>query len=368
MKLRYKILSGFAVFLVLMFTALGITIGYTEDCPPRTQTSIQKDSMKAIKAHCYGAPNVLEYVNVAKPVPLDNEILVKVIAASVNPLDYHYMRGSPYLMRLMSGIGKPDRSTVGVDFSGVVQAVGKDVSEFNVGDEVFGSKSGAFAEYITIADTRAVTHKPGNITHAQAAAVPVAGITALQAVRDLGNIQAGQKVLINGASGGVGTHAVQIAKVMGADVTGVNSTRNVEMVKSIGADRVIDYKKDDYTTQDIKYDVLIDMVANHPIGNNIDVIKPDGRLVVVGGKKGDWIAPLIVPLQRLIMQPFVDQQLLGFVATMKKTDLEYLATLMQEGKLKPVIDAKRFVLSEVPDAIRYSESRRARGKIIIDME
>ncbi|MFT5135438.1 MAG: NADPH:quinone reductase-like Zn-dependent oxidoreductase [Arenicella sp.] len=367
MKRRYKILNGIAIFFVLLFTVIGFILSYTADCEPRTETVEQADSMQAIVASCYGAPEVLELVTVTKPIPVDNEILVKVHAASVNPADWHRMRGSPYIMRLMTGIAAPKSDKVGTDFSGVVEAVGKDVTMFKVGDAVFGGRSGAYAEYLTMPENRAVALKPANITHEQAAAVPMAALTALQAVRDKGLVQAGHKVLINGASGGVGTNAVQIAKALGAEVTGVNSTRNVEMVLSIGADYVIDYKKDDFTTQDIKYDVILDMVGNHSFSKILNALKPDGRLVTVGGEKGDWIAPLIKPIGTIFMQPFVDQQLIGFIASLNQDDLKDLAELMRDGKLNAVID-RQYSLAQTADAMAHSETGRARGKIIVNMQ
>jgi NADPH:quinone reductase-like Zn-dependent oxidoreductase len=368
MKLRYKLLNTVLAILILLIGSLGIALGYTADCAPSTSAAQQDNTMKAIIYRCYGAPEVLEYATVAKPVPKDDELLVKVHAAGVNPLDWHYMRGTPYLMRLMSGIGAPKQQSLGVDFSGVVEAVGKNVSKFKVGDSVFGGKTGAFSQYLTISETRAIALKPSNVSHEQMAAVPIAAITALQALRDMGKLQPGQKVLINGASGGVGTFAVQIAKYLGADVTGVNSTRNVDMVLAIGADRVIDYKKADYTTQNIKYDLIVDMVGNHSLSKNLDVLTPQGRLVNVGSiDKGNWIAPLITPLKTLLMNPFIDQEITWFVASMNQADLQLLAEMMNNGKLKAVID-KRFPLSETAKAIEYSEAGRARGKIIVNLE
>jgi NADPH:quinone reductase-like Zn-dependent oxidoreductase len=342
MKLRYKILSSILAVIVLLIGSVAIAIGYTEDCEPAAPTT-SENTMKAVIYRCYGGPEVLEYVDVPKPTPLDDEVLVKVHAAGVNPLDWHYMRGAPYVMRLMSGIGAPNRQTMGVDFAGVVEAVGKDVTKFKVGDNVFGGRSGAFGEYLTMPETKAIAHIPANMTYEQA-------------------------VLINGASGGVGTYAVQIAKYYGADVTGVNSTRNVAMVLDIGADRVIDYKKDNYTTQDIKYDLIIDMVGNHSLTKNADFLKPTGRLVNVGSiDKGNWIGPLIKPIQTIFINPITDPEIVGFVATMNQGDLEILAKMMEEGKLTPVLD-KSYPLAETADAVAYSETGRARGKIIVTVK
>jgi NADPH:quinone reductase-like Zn-dependent oxidoreductase len=367
MKLRYKILNGFLVLVAVAIAVLALVISRTEPCgaPPAVAEGTQ--TMRAVMARCYGGPEVLTVEDVAKPVPGDDQLLVRIRAAAVNPLDWHYMRGSPYLMRLASGLGAPDDPTTGVDFAGVVEAVGKDVTRFAPGDEVFGGRSGAFAEYLTIGADRAVTKKPADVGFDEAAAIPIAAITALQAVRDKGRLQPGQKVLINGASGGVGTYAVQIAKAMGAEVAGVCSTRNVEMVRALGADRVFDYTQEDYTESGEIYDVIVDMVGNHSLSANRGVLKPDGIMVLVGGAKGDWIAPLINPLKATIQQPFVDQEMVTLLAIMNQEDLATLAELMAEGKLKSVIDT-RYPLEETADAIRHSESRRARGKIIIVMD
>lgn len=367
MKLRYKITGSFVIFLAVAISSLALVLSYTSDCEPAPGVTSNSASMKAIVARCYGSPDVLEFVDIEKPAPADDEILIKVQAAAVNPLDWHYMRGSPYIMRVVSGIGLPNDTSVGVDFAGTVTAVGKDVTEFKSGDEVFGGRGGAFAEYILVPEDRALVHKPANMTFEQAASVPIAGITALQALRDSGNLQAGQKVLINGASGGVGTFAVQIAKAYGAEVTGVCSTRNVEMVRSIGADHVIDYKKDDYTTNEEIYDLIIDNVGNHSLSANRAVLAPTGTLVIVGGPKGNWLGPLMSSLKAPLLAPFVDQQIVTILSELNKSDLDTLADLMRDGKMTPVID-RRYSLAEVPAAIRYSEEGRARGKIIISVD
>jgi NADPH:quinone reductase-like Zn-dependent oxidoreductase len=323
--------------------------------------------MKAIVYRCYGSPEVLQIEDVEKPVPADTEVLVKIHAASVNPLDWHYMRGSPYLMRLGSGIGAPTNIKMGVDFSGTVDAVGENVTRFKPGDEVFGGRNGAFAEYVTVREDRVLALKPVNISFDQAASVQVAATTALQALRDHGNVQPGQKVLINGASGGVGTFAVQIAKSIGAEVTGVCSTRNLELVQSLGADHVIDYTQDDYTESGQRFDVIVDMVGNHSLLRNRDVMAPDGKYVIVGGAKGDWIGPLMGPIKALFLSPFVEQEFGMMLAQSNHDDLVVLADLMQSGKVTPVID-RRYKLSEVPAALEYSEEGHARGKIIISLD
>ncbi|MCH7502025.1 MAG: NAD(P)-dependent alcohol dehydrogenase [Proteobacteria bacterium] len=323
--------------------------------------------MKAIVYRCYGSADVLGFEDVEKPTPADDEVLVKVVAASVNPLDWHYMRGSPYFMRLGIGLGAPNDTSLGVDFAGTVEAIGRNVKRFKPGDEVFGGTSGAFAEYVTVREDRALALKPANMTFEQSASVPIAGITALQALRDKGKIAPGKKVLINGASGGVGTFAVQIAKSFGAEVTGVCSTRNVEMVRSIGADHVIDYTQEDYTRSGQRYDLIIDNVGNHSLSANRRVLNSDGIFVIVGGPKGNWLKPLMNPIKALVFSPFVGQEFVMILAKLRKDDLAILSDLMQAGKVTPVID-RRYRLSEVPAAIRYSEEGHARGKIVIDLE
>jgi len=367
MKLRYKIITGFFTLLTVAIISLAITISHTAECPPSTAASTESTLMKAIVYRCYGSPDVLEYTDIAKPVPKDNEVLVNIKAAAINPLDWHYMRGSPYLMRLLTGLGAPKHTRIGTDFSGVIAAVGKNVKQFKIGDSVFGGKTGAFAEYLVLREDQALALKPDNISFQQSASVGIAGVTALQALRDEGQLKAGQKVLINGASGGVGTFAVQIAKSLGAEVTGVCSTRNVEMVRSIGADLVVDYKMDDYTQQGIKYDIILDLVGNHSLLDNKNVLVPNGKLLMVGGAKGDWIAPLMGPIKALLLQPFVDQEFKSILAKMSKDDISTIADLMQAGKVTPVT-GQHFKLSEVPKAMRLSETGHARGKIIIEME
>ena len=367
MKTRYKILRGILGFLAVAIAILAIVISRTSDCGPAPAVSTDAELMKAIVYRCYGSPDVLEYVDIEKPMPKDDEVLVKIQAASVNPLDWHYMRGSPYLMRLGTGLGAPDDTRMGVDFAGTVEAVGKDVTRFSPGDDVFGGRTGAFSEYITVREQRSVVSKPANITFEQAASVPIAGITALQALRDHGKVKPGQKVLINGASGGVGTFAVQIAKSFGAQVTGVCSTRNVEMVRSLGADHVIDYKKENYVDSGEHYDIIIDMVGNNSLSANRRVLTPEGIFVMVGGPKGNWLAPLMGPIKAMLYSPFVDQEFGMMLAEFSQDDLTILADLMESGQVTPVID-RRYSLPEVADAIRYSEEGHARGKIIIDLQ
>jgi NADPH:quinone reductase-like Zn-dependent oxidoreductase len=367
MKLRYKITGGILLVLALAVAIFALVLSYTAPCEPGPVLNENTETMGAVRYRCYGPPEVLALEDVAKPVPGDNEVLVRVHAAAVNPLDWHYMRGSPYFLRLGSGIGKPEDPRLGVDFAGTVETIGREVTRFRPGDEVFGAWSGAFGEYLVMPEARGLALKPGNISFEQAASVAVAAVTALQALRDKGNIKSGQKVLINGASGGVGTFAVQIAKSFGAEVSGVCSTRNVEMVRSIGADHVFDYTKEDYTRSGQQFDLIVDNVGNHSLSANRRVMTPGSTLVIVGGPKGDWFGPLMRPFGAMLLSRFVDQTLLFFIAQIRQEDLNMLADLMQAGEVTPVID-RTYELSEVPAAIAYSEEGHARGKIIIRIE
>ncbi len=367
MKLRYKIASGILIFLAVAVSALAVVVSYTSACPPAPGLAEDTETMKAVIYRCYGPPEVLQLEDVAKPGPGDKQVLVKVHAAAVNPYDWHFMRGSPYIMRLGAGLGAPTYPRLGVDFAGTVEAVGENVERFKPGDEVFGARTGAFAEYVVVTEDRAVALKPPDVTFEQAASVGIAAITALQALRDKGNIEPGQKVLINGASGGVGTFAVQIAKSYGAEVTGVCSTRNVELVRSIGADHVFDYTREDYTKSGRRYDLIVDNVGNHSLLANRRVLEPGGTLVMVGAQKGDWVRPFLRPINALILAPFVDEDFVMLLAQMDKDDLTILGDLMQTGKVTPVID-RRYPLSEIREAMRYSGEGRARGKIIITVE
>ena len=364
MKLRYKLLGGILALVVVAAAAMAAFVSHNSACaeaPPLPAG----ERMKAIVYRCYGPPNVLMYEDVPKPTPADNEVLVRIHAAAVNPLDWHYMRGEPYLARMEAGFGAPNDVRMGADFSGTVEAVGKSVKRFQPGDEVFGGRKGAFAEYVSVPEDGSIARKPANVTFEQAAAAPIAGITALQALRDKGAIEAGQKVLINGASGGVGTFAVQIAKSFGAEVTAVCSARNVSMVRSIGADHVIDYNREDYTKGDRRYDLIIDMVGNHSLLENRHALTPTGTFVIVGGPNdGRWLGPMTIPIKAVMLSPFVEQKFLPFLAQLNQKDLSILARLMREGKLTPVIDRK-FPLSKAPEAIAYLEEGHARGKVIL---
>ncbi len=367
MKLRNRILSIVAIVLALAFVSLAVALSYNSSCSAPAALPAGIESMKAVVARCYGAPDVLKLEQVAKPTPGDDQLLVKVHAAGLNPVDWHYMRGSPYLMRLSSGFGSPNDPRVGSDFSGTVEAVGKDVTQFKPGDAVFGGAAGTVAEYVLVRESRGVALKPDNVTFEQAGSVGVAGVTALEGLRDEGGIKPGQKVLINGASGGVGTFAVQIAKHLGAEVTGVCSTRNVELVRSLGADHVIDYTQQDFAEATERYDVVLDNVGNRSFSDLRRVLKPNGTLVIVGAAKGDWIAPLMGAIKAIVLQPFVDQKLGSFIADLDQSDMKILGELMQSGKVTPVID-RRYPLSEVAKAMEYLESGRARAKVVVNIE
>ena len=323
--------------------------------------------MKAIVYRRYGSPDVLACEDIATPAPAENEVLIKVSAAGVNPLDWHFMRGTPYLVRLMTGITKPKNTRLGVDVAGVVESVGNSVTQFKPGDAVFGKCSGAFAEYACAAESWLVM-KPSNITFDQAASVHIAGLSALQGLRDHAKLQAGQKVLINGAAGGVGTFAVQIAKSLGAVVTGVCSSRNVEMIRSIGADRVIDYTKEDFTQSEQRYDLILDCIGNHSLSARRRVLTANGICVMVGGPNVSlWIGPLVAMLKTVVFSKFVSQRFVMMLTKSNQADLQTLREIMQEGKVTPVID-RCYALTEVPEAIRYLEEGHARGKVVITFD
>jgi NADPH:quinone reductase-like Zn-dependent oxidoreductase len=368
MKLRYKILIAIGVVVALGALSLALAMSHTSPCGPAPPLAAGATPMKAIVHRCYGSPDVIRLEDIPKPTPKDDEILVRVHAASVNPLDWHYLEGTPYMVRIDGGFGKPDDPRLGVDFAGTVEAVGKQVTRFKPGDEVFGGRFGALAEYVAVREQRAVALKPANMSDEQAAAVAIAGITALQALRDKGHIRAGQNVLINGASGGVGTFAVQIAKSYGATVTGVCSTRNVDLVRSIGADHVIDYTREDFTTGTQRYDLILDNVGTHSLLEYKRVMNPDGVYVMVGSTTpGNWFGWLVQPVEASILSPFTSQKFGMMLADLNRDDLATLATLMQSGKLTPVVD-RTYKLSEAPEALRYLEKGHARGKVVVTVE
>jgi len=358
------------VLAVLAITAatLAFMLSHNSACgaaPPLAPGAL---SMQAMVYRCYGPPDVLRLETVARPAPQDERVLVRVKAASVNPLDWHYMRGEPYIMRLSAGWGAPRDVRLGEDFAGVVESVGAKVTQFKPGDEVFGAAGGAFGQFVAVRADRSIVRKPANVSFEQAAAVPVAAVTALQALRDQAHVRAGQKVLVNGASGGVGTFAVQLARLMGAEVTGVCSTRNVELVRSLGAAHVIDYSREDFTRGTQRYDVIIDNVGSHAIADYRRVLEPSGALVIVGSAgKGHWLGGLADALRAMVVAPFVSQKIGFFLAHMNAADLGYLAGLMGEGKLTPVID-RRFPLGSSAEALRYVEAGHSRGKVVITVD
>jgi NADPH:quinone reductase-like Zn-dependent oxidoreductase len=327
--------------------------------------------IKAIVYCDYGVAN-LKYQDIEKPTPDDDQLLVRVHAASVNPYDWHFVEGTPKIIRLIAdtGLRKPKESRVGTDFSGTVEAVGKGVAKFKPGDEVFGGRNGAYAQYVCVRESRAVAIKPAAVSFEDAAAVNIAGITALQAVRDKGKIQPGTKVLINGASGGVGTFAVQIAKSYGAEVTGVCSTRNVDLVKSLGADHVVDYTKEDFTKGADRYDVILDNVGNHSLSECRGVLTPNGKYILIGGggaNEQGLLGGLSKALWAAVYSKFVKQPMGMMMADANGNDLAILAEMMQSGKLKAVID-RTYKLEQTADAVRYVEEGHARGKVIITVD
>src|SRR6202047_2325361 len=340
--MKIKRILKWSVVVIVLALVVWFQIAYwtsANDCDRLTAT--QGDTMKAIVYCDYGLAN-LKLEEIEKPIPNDDQILVKVRAASVNPYDWHFVEGTPKIMRLMGvGLRKPKDTRVGVDFAGTVEAVGKNVTQFKPGDDVFGGRGGAFAEYVCRRAEGAAALKPASITFEQAASVNIAGITALQALRDKGKVQPGQKVLINGASGGVGTFAVQIAKSFGADVTGVCSTRNVDLVRSLGADHVIDYTKEDFAKGTERYDVILDNVGTQPLSGFRHALQPKGICVMIGGggpNDGGLIGPMGRPIVALLMSPFISQKMGMMMAELNKQDLTILGDLMQSGKVKPVID------------------------------
>ncbi|MGW4962439.1 NAD(P)-dependent alcohol dehydrogenase [Nonomuraea sp. NPDC004186] len=327
--------------------------------------------MKAIRYDRYGSPDVLELHDVDPPAVGDDDVMVSVKAAAVNPLDYHFMRGTPYVVRSMSGLSRPKPIGMGADLAGCVEAVGRNVTRLRPGDEVFGgrakpeARSAAFAEYACFRQDAMLLKKPVNLTFEEAAAIPVAALTALQALRDKARVRAGQRVLVNGAGGGVGTFAVQLAKAYGAEVTGVCGTGNVEMVRSIGADHVVDYTRDDVTRAGRRYDAMIDMVGNHSLSEIRRVLAPKGVLVAVGGPvKGLWLAPFTGPLKLMALSMVMSQRLAPMLSRTSSEDLELLRDFAEAGKITPVID-RTYPLKELPEAVRYLEKGHARGKVVI---
>ncbi len=320
--------------------------------------------MKAAVRDRYGSPEV-ELREVDKPVPTEDEVLVRVRAASLNMADWYGVMGRPYVGRTQMGLRKPKTNRLGVDYAGVVEAVGENVTEFRPGDEVFGGKDGAYAEYVCAREDRAIVPKPANVTFEEAAAVPVAALTALQGLRDKGQLQPGQKVLVNGASGGVGTFAIQIAKALGAEVTAVCSTPNVDIARSLGADHVIDYIQEDFTRGDQRYDLLLDVAGSRSWSECKRVLTPQATLVIVGGPKSNrLLGPLGHLVKVRLAAVWSSRKVVFFIAKFNKADMVVLRELLESGKMTSVID-RRYELSEIADAFRYLGEGHARGKVVI---
>ena len=366
MKLK-RILKWTAIIIPLALILWGFTAYWTSTNDCNRNAATPTNSMKAVRYCEYGSPDVVKLDEVEKPVPADNQVLVKVRAASLNALDAYMIRDA-WLNRLIFGLRKPRNTQLGRDVAGVVEAVGKNVTQFKPGDEVFGICRGSLAEY-AVTPERALVMKPANVPFEQAASLPLAGLTALQGLRK-GNIQPGQKILINGATGGVGTFAVQIAKSLGAEVTAVCSTRNVDLVRSIGADHMIDYTKEDFTKSDQRYDVIFDNVCNHSFTERRRVLTPKGICVLAGmggaGVKGGEAIGRIVSNLFIArgLSWFTDQKFAQYITKMNKQDLIILADLIQAEKLNPVLE-RTYKLSEAPEALRYLNEGHARGKIVI---
>jgi NADPH:quinone reductase-like Zn-dependent oxidoreductase len=369
--LKLKRILKWSAIVILLASILWILIAYwtsTNDC--ERYSAVPNNPMKAIVYCEYGSPNVLKFEDVEKPVPNDDQVLIKVRAASLNAFDAYVIRDT-WLGRLIFGLRKPRDTRLGRDVAGVVEAVGKNVTQFKPGDEVFGICRGALGEYACTFE-RALVMKPPNVSFEQAASLPLAGLTALQGIRE-GKIQPGQKVLINGATGGVGTFAVQIAKSLGAEVTAVCSTRNVDLVRSIGADHIIDYTKEDFTKSDQRYDVIFDNVCNHSFTERRRVLTPKGICVLAGMggagvKEGQAIRRIAGNLFTARgLSAFTDQKFAQYMTKMSKPNLIMLGDLIQAGKLRPVIE-RTYKLNDAPEALRHLDGGHARGKVVITVE
>ena len=360
--------SAGAIFIALI---LWVFIAYwtsTNDCD--RYAASPTNPMKAI-VHCeYGVAN-LKLRDIEKPAPADDQVVVRVRAAALNPLEGHMLRGNLMMRFMGGGLRKPKETQLGVDYAGTVDAVGKNVTQFKPGDEVFGGRNGALGQYVAARADRGIALKPANMSFEQAGSVAVAAVTALQGLRDIGHVHAGQKVLINGASGGVGTFAVQLAKSFGAEVTGVCSTRNVDLVRSIGADHVIDYTKQDFTKSAQRYDVIFDNVQNHSFSERRRVLTPNGICVLAGIGGAGWHEDSWTHMRRAfttpLMSKFTSQKFRFFIAELNHNDLAFLADLMQSGKVTPVID-RTYKFSETAEALQYLEQGHARGKVVVRIE
>jgi len=321
--------------------------------------------MQAIVYRRYGSPDILELQEIPKPIPTDGQVLIQVHAASVNPYDWHFLRGTPSFIRLFIGLRKPKSPRLGADVAGVVEAVGSKAGHFKPGDAVFGTAKGSFAEY-ACAMASQLAMKPQEISFEHAACLPIAGVTALQGIRDKGKVQTGQTILINGAAGGVGTFAVQIAKSFGAQVAGVCSAMNLELLRSIGIDEVIDYTQEDFTRSAKQYDLLFDLVGNRSLSDCLRVVRPTGTYVSCGGggperSSMDLLARL---LQDALRSRFVSQKTPGLLAKINRDDLAFLANLVQTRKMIPIVE-RTYSLRETAEAVRHVESGHTRGKVVI---
>ncbi|HVF70295.1 MAG TPA: NAD(P)-dependent alcohol dehydrogenase [Chthoniobacterales bacterium] len=368
MKIRRVIKWTFGV--VFFGLVLWLFVAYwtsTNDCNVRSALT---HPMKAVRYCEYGPPDVLKVDVIEKPVPNDDELLIRVRAASVNAADGHKLRGG-FISRPFTGMRKPKNTRAGTDYAGVVEVVGRNVKDFKPGDDVFGGRNGALAEYVCARADRAVVVKPANISFEQAGSVAIAGLTALQGLRDTGHLKAGQKVLINGASGGVGTFAVQIAKALGAEVTAVCSTKNVELVRSLGADRVIDYTKENFTEGDQRYDVIFDLVNNHSYSDRRRVLNPGGICVMAGIGGSGWheetFSRLAGELNAYLRSRFTKEKFVSYLANLNKQDLGVLRELMETGKVVPAV-TKTYPLTETVAAYKYLETGHARGKVAITID
>jgi NADPH:quinone reductase-like Zn-dependent oxidoreductase len=368
MKLRYKILTGVAAVFAIGYAALAITVSHDSACPPVPVLDPGTLQMRAITQRCYGVPRGVRIEQVARPTPRDDQVLIRVHASSINPVEWYGTSGQPQIMRLQGGIGLPSDWKLGYDMAGTVEVVGAQVTRFKVGDRVYGGVHGALSEYVVARGEGNIVTMPDNMSFEEAAGIPIAAITALQGLRDSGGIKAGQKVLINGASGGVGTYAVQIAKAFGAEVTAVCSARNAEQARALGADHVIDYTRENFTEGPQRYDLILDNVGSQGFSAMADVMNPDGIIVVVGGsKKGALLGPIKRVAWSKVVGPFIAPRVAFFIASVNKADLEFLATLARDGKLRTVID-KRYPLEQTGDALVYLGEGHARGKVVITVD
>ncbi len=368
LRLVAKLLGGLFALLVVAVVVLAVALAHNS-APGPAPLAQGAVPMKAVVYRAYGPPAVLKVEEIAKPTPAADELLIRVHDAALNPLDFHLMRGAPYILRLELGIGAPKRERIGVDFSGTVEAVGAHVRQFKPGDAIFGTANGALSEYVTSNEV-GLALKPDNISFEQAAAVPVAALTALQGLRDDGHVHAGQKVLVNGASGGVGTFAVQLARYFGAEVTGVCSTRNLDLVRSIGASHVIDYTREDFTRGSERYDVIFDAVSNHSLRDYDRILTPKGIVLLVGAGPSfePWLGPLEGFIKAELESPFVHHRFVAVSTDSNQTkDLDTLADLLRAGKIVPVID-RVYPLHDSAAAMQYLERGHARGKVIIAVD